>query len=160
MATTRKRPAVAVAATVPLVLGLCAGSAYALWRTSGSGSGTATVGTVRSVTVQAATAAPSTALTPNSTGDLVLTLDNPNAYSVTITGVTQNGTVAASGGIGACTTTGVSVPAAVNSGLSVTLASGTGVTVHIAGGAAMSSASDTGCQGATFQIPVTMTVQR
>jgi hypothetical protein len=32
--------------------------------------------------------------------------------------------------------------------------------VHVANGASMNTSSASGCQGATFQIPVTVTVQR
>ena len=85
-------------------------------------------------------------------------LDNPNSYPVTIVGVTGNGTVTGSGGIGTCSTTGVTVP--TNNALNITVASGSGVFVVIPNGVSMDTTSDSGCQGATFQVPVTITVHK
>lgn len=139
-----------------LVLGLSAGSAYAYLNAHGAGNGKATVGTL-TVAVVASAGTPSSTLFPNGTADLTLTL-NSNA-SGTITGITQNGTLSVSGGSGGCSASnsGVSVP--TNNTLSVSVAAGSGVVVHIPNAASMSSSSNNGCQGATFSIPVTITVQ-
>ena len=145
-------------AVIALVVGLGAGAAYAFFTSSGSGSGAASVGTAQSVTVIAASGTVSSKLIPGISADLLVELDNPNSYSVTITGIAQNGSVTPVGGSGTCTTTGVSVP--TQTGLSITVASGTNILVHIPNGASMSTASDSGCQGAAFQIPVTITVQK
>jgi hypothetical protein len=158
-----RRLSVALVAAIALVAGIGAGGAYAYWRTQGSGSGTASVGTPAGVTVVAATATPSGKLIPGGSADLVVQLDNPNTYAVTVVGLSQNGPVTPVNGTGpgtACTSanTGVSVPTVT--GLNVTVASGSGIVVHVANGAAMSTASATGCQGASFQIPVTLSVQK
>jgi hypothetical protein len=98
-------------------------------------------------------------------------LNNPNSFSVTVTGIAQNGPVTVVGGTG-CTSdsgtwpsitlgnSGVSVP--TMTGLSIAVASGpiTNVVIHVPTGAFMNTSSASGCQGATFQIPVTLTVQR
>lgn len=143
---------------VALVSGLGAGTAFAFFAGSGSGSNVATIGAPAPVTVLAATGTPSTELIPGGTADLTLTLDNPNSYPVVITGISQDGSVTVSGGIGTCSTTGVSVP--TQSGLSYTVQSGSAVVVHIANGAAMGTDSDSGCQGASFEVPVTITVEK
>lgn len=159
----KRRLFVALTAVVALVVGLGAGGAYAYWRAQGSGSGTASVGTPAGVTVVAATATPSSKLIPGSTADLVVQLDNPNVYSVTIVGIAQVGTtVTPVGGTGpgtACSSanTGVSVP--TQTGLSLTVANGSN-TFHLTNAATMAASSASGCQGASFQIPVTVTVQR
>jgi hypothetical protein len=158
-----RRLSVALVAALALVVGIGAGGAYAYWRTQGSGSGTASVGAPASVTVIAATATPSGKLIPGGSADLVVQLDNPNAYAVTIVGLTQNGAVNPVGGTGpgtACTSanTGVSVPTAT--GLSLTVASGSNIVVHVANGVSMSTVSASGCQSASFRIPVTLSVQK
>jgi hypothetical protein len=152
-----RRAPLVVGAAVALVVGLAAGAAYGYF-TLGSGSGTASVGTVQSVTVLAATGTPTSKLIPGTSADLALTLDNPNSYAVNIVSISQNGSVNAVGGIGTCSTTGVSVP--TQTGLSISVASGSSVNVDIPNGASMSTSSDSGCQGASFHIPVTITVQK
>jgi len=159
-----RRLSIALVAALALVIGVGSGGAYAYWKTQGSGSGTASVGTPAGVTVVAATATPSGKLVPGGSADLVVQLDNPNAYSVTIVGISQNiGPVNPVGGSGpgtACTSanTGVSVPTAT--GLNLTVASGSNIVVHVANGVSMSTASASGCQGASFRIPVTLSVQK
>lgn len=152
----RRRLVVSLAVAVLLVA--LADRGFAFWQSGGSGTGTAATGTPQPVTVRAATGTPSSKLLPGSSADLVVRIDNPNAYSVTIVGIAQNGTLTVSGGT-SCTAAnaGVSVPA--QSGLSLTVGTGTSV-VHIPAGAAMGTGSDSGCQGASFRVPIMVTVQR
>jgi hypothetical protein len=146
-------------AVLALVVGLGAGTAYAFFTGVGNGSGAASVGTTKSVTVdQIVSGSVTNKLYPGTSGDLKLELDNPNSYPVTIVGITSNGTVTGSGGVGTCSTTGVTVP--TQTGLSISVASGTGVFVVIPNGVFMGATSDSGCQGATFQVPVTITVEK
>jgi len=142
---------------IPVVVGLGSGTAFAYFTATGSGSGVASTGTVKAVTVIAASGMPSSKLYPGGSADLLVELDNPNSFPVTIVTISQNGSVTTVSGCN-CKTTGVSVP--TQSGLNVTVASGTNILVHIPNGAAMSTASDSGCQGATFHVPVTITVIR
>jgi hypothetical protein len=153
-----RRATMAAGAVAALTVGLAGGAAYAYFDGSGSGSGAATTGAPSAITVLAATGTVTNKLAPGTIGDLRLTLNNPNSYAVTISGVAGNGVVTGSGGIGTCTTTGVSVP--TQSGLSVSVASGSSVGVVIAGAVTMGATSSTGCQGASFQVPVTLTVQK
>jgi len=158
-----RRLSVALVAALALVIGIGSGGAYAYWKTQGSGSGTAGVGAPAGVTLVVATATPSGKLIPGGSADLVVQLDNPNAYSVTIFGISQSGPVNPVGGTGpgtACISanTGVSVPTAA--GLNLTVASGSNIVVHVANGVSMSTASASGCQGSSFRIPVTLSVQK
>jgi hypothetical protein len=154
-----RRLVAALVAGASLLVGLGAGGAYAYWRSSGAGSGTASVGIPAAVTVVAATATPATKLIPGNSADLVLRLDNPNAYPVTIVGITQNGSIDVVGGSGCSSAnSGVTVP--TQTGLALPVANGTGVDIHVPGAASMSLTSASGCQGASFHIPLTVTVRR
>ena len=151
----RSRLLAALAAVV--VLGLAGGGAFAYFTSSGNGHGSGTDGTATTVTVQAvASGSPSSTLVPGGTADLIVQLQNPNTVAVKITGVAQNGSATPVGGSN-CTTSndGVSVPG--QTGLSISVAPGTQV-VHVAGAASMALSSASGCQGASFDIPVTLTV--
>jgi hypothetical protein len=154
----RRRFWVLASMVAALTVGLGGGAAYGFFVSAGAGSGTATVGTTAPVTVLEATGTITNELYPGTTGDLLVTLDNPNTYPVAITAIAGNGTVTGAGGVGSCTTTGVSVPS--QSGLNISVASGSSVSAVIPGAASMGAASDTGCQGATFQVPVTLTVHK
>jgi hypothetical protein len=160
----KRRLVMLVYGSIALAIVLATGGAVAYWTTTGAGSGSADVGAPQPVTVLAATATPSSLLVPGGTADLVLQLDNPNADPVRVVAVSQRGTtvtpVGATGSGTACTdtNTGVTVPSRTQ--LSIPVASGTDVTVHLADGVAMSAASASGCQGATFRVPVDVVVQR
>ncbi len=148
---------VVIGAVTALTVGLASGAAYGYFTSSGTGSGAASLGTPTSVTVVAASGTVSSDLQPNSTADLLVEVQNPNSYALTLTGISENGsTVTPVGGSG-CTSanSGISVP--TQSGLSITIPTGTNV-IHIPNGAAMSSSSASACQGLAFQVPVLITV--
>ena len=111
------------------------------------------------VTLNATAGTPSTPLYPGGTGDVSLEVNNPNAYAVTLVSVTGNGTITPDAGHSGCTTTGV------------TFTNQTGLTHDHPGQrqqlpdpparrVSMDSSSSNGCQGATFSIPVTITVDK
>jgi hypothetical protein len=154
-----RRTAAASIAVGAGFVGINAAAAY--FTSSGQGIGSATAGTQQAVTV-AATGTPTTKLIPNNgTADLALVVTNPNSYPVTITGVSQGvGAIGATGGIGTCTTTGVTIPTQTGLAVSVTAVNGASQTVHIANGAKMDTTSDSGCQNAKFTIPVSLTVKQ
>jgi hypothetical protein len=155
----RRRSLILIGAALALFVGLSGGAAFAYFTASGSGSGTAAAGTASPVTVLDATGTVTNKLHPGSTGDLLVTLNNPNSYSVAITGVSGNGVATGSGGVGACSTTGVTVTPGL-SGLNISVAPGNSVSVVISGAATMGTTSDSGCQGATFDVPVSLTVHK
>jgi hypothetical protein len=147
-----------VGAVVALVVGLGAGSAFAYFARPMHDHGAAGAGMARSVTVMQSTGTVATTLYPGGSADLLVQIDNPNNFPVTIVSVTGSGSVTSSGGIGNCTTTGVTVPA--QKGLSIAVAPGSDVAVHIPDGVSMGPTSSSGCQGATFNVPVALTVQQ
>ena len=111
-------------------------------------------GTATTVTVQAvASGSPSSTLLPGGSADLIVQVQNPGSLTVTITGISQNGPATPVGGSG-CTSSNDGVTVPTQTGLSISVAPGTQV-LHFAGAASMASSSASGCQGASFDIPVT-----
>lgn len=144
-----------------VAVGLCALSAgaYAYFVDSGSDSSSADLSMLQPVTVTALVGGdtPSSALLPGSSADVVLRVSNPNPQPVTLLSVTGAGSITPDAGHPGCTTSGVTFTD--QTGLSMTIpASGTTL-VHLAGAASMSAASSNGCQGATFSIPVSISVR-
>jgi hypothetical protein len=160
------------------VLMLSGGVAIAAWVVglNGGSNGQAKAGSVANLTVTAASSpAPGNTLYPGGTGDVVVTISNPNAFPVTITAVNlpTNTTYAAgysdsglSSAIAGCTsgTSAVSYSfGTAVSGTSHTLttplivaASGAAnnpLVVTLTNAATMGSGSATGCQGAHFSMP-------
>jgi hypothetical protein len=147
-----------VGAVLALTAGLGSGVATAYWTTNGTGFGAATTATPQAVTLIAASGTVEDVLFPGGSADLIVSLENPNSYPVTITGIEQlPGSVVAVDAAGTCVVTGVTVPSRAD--LAIDVESGASVSVHVPAGAVMSAASEDGCQGATFQIPVTVTVR-
>jgi hypothetical protein len=133
--------------------------AHAYFRASGSGSGTGATGTLQPATLVALVTSdtPTSTLVPGGSADLILKINNPASSNVTLVGIAPKtgGTVTPS--LPGCTTSGVSL--ATIGALAITLTPGSN-TVHIGNGATMSTASVSGCQGATFAIDVTITVHQ
>jgi hypothetical protein len=155
------------ALTVALIaaLGLFGGTAYAYFAGSGAGSGHAGVGKMSTVTLVAVVSTgPNSNLSPGHSGDVLLKVKNPNPRSVTLVKVTwTGGAVTADAGHPSCTTTGVTFTnwTGVISIPRDTATNGypEGYPVHLTGHATMSDSSSNGCQGATFYIPVIITVK-
>ena len=148
-----------IAATVAVAVVLAGGVAYAAWTSSGSGTATAKAGTASAptTTTLGGSAVTSGFLYPGTSGDAVIQVNNPNSYPVNVTAIAPAGAVTASGGSGTCTTTGVSFstqnPTSGNS-----IGANSSATLALKNAVAMSANSDSGCQGATFTIPVTVTI--
>jgi hypothetical protein len=152
-----KRRSLALFAVV-VVAGALAGTAFAYFTSSGTARGSVTLGSAQSITVQAvASGSPSSTLVPGGTADLIVQLQNPNPSAVTLTAIAQNGSATPVGGSG-CTSTNDGVTVQNQTGLNISVAPGTHV-VHVTGAAAMAMSSANGCQGASFDIPVTVTIQ-
>jgi hypothetical protein len=150
--SSRKRRVIGAAITL-LVLG-AVGLVYAAWTTTGSGSGYAQAGTAQALTTVDVSASTTATLYPGVNGDVLLRINNPNSYPVTVTTVTANGAITGIGGIAACTTTGVTFT--TQSGQTLNVPASSAATFTLTGAAHMSNASDNGCQGATFTIPVSL----
>lgn len=149
-----------VAGSVLLVVLGC-GVAFAVWSTTGSGTGAARSGTLQSVTVSAFTAgdSPNATLVPGGAADVMLRMTNPNSAAVQLYSVVANGQITADAGHSGCTTTGVSFVAPATP-VGITLAANSTTLVHLPGAASMNTASLSACQGASFRIPVTVTVHQ
>ena len=145
---------IVVGAMVVLVLGAI-GLAYAAWTTNGSGSGYAKAGSSQALTTVDVSASTAATLYPGASGDVLLKVNNPNPYPVRVTDVAGNGAVTADSGHAACVTTGVTFTD--QHGQTIDIAPSTQTQVTLTGAAKMSNASDNGCQGATFTIPVSLT---
>jgi hypothetical protein len=156
----RRRTRLLIGTVAALTLGLGAGAAFAYFTSHGSGTGSGSSGNLSAVTVAAESGTPSAPLYPGDlSGDIILNVDNPNNQAVTL--------VSVSGGPGAITVSNASGCTAANSGVSFNNQSGLNITVpknspdykvDLTGASAMSSSSANVCQGAYFNIPVTITV--
>jgi hypothetical protein len=71
-----------------------------------------------------------------------------------VTAITGNGTITADGGHPGCVATGVSF--ANQAGLTIDVAANDSTQTTLSGAASMSNASDNGCQGAVFTVPVAL----
>jgi hypothetical protein len=139
-----------------------AGLVFAAWLTSGSGSGYAKAGSSQALSTVDASASTSATLYPGVTGDVTITVSNPNPFPVRVTSVSLNGTnadIAPDSGHASCSPTGVSFTN--QTGLSIDVPAQSGgtngtATATLTGAASMSNASANGCQGATFTIPVNL----
>lgn len=137
----------------------CVGLVYAQWTTNGSGSAYAKAGTAQALSTVDVSASTSATLYPGVSGDVLIKLDNPNPYTVTVTGVSGTGTITADAGHSGCTTTGVTFTN--QTGLTLTIPAKSGgvdgvLQTTLTGAASMSNASLNACQGATFTIPVSI----
>ena len=154
----RRRFIFVFGAIVALLLGIGAGAAYGYFSSTGSGTGSGSTGTMQTVTVAAISGqTPSTPLLPGSSGEVIVNVDNPNAFQVHLVSVVADGTISVSGGNG-CTLANSGVSFTDQTGLSIPIAASTTTLVRLPGAALMSTSSASGCQGATFDIPVTITV--
>jgi hypothetical protein len=157
-----RRTPVVLGAIVALLLGIGAGSAYGYLATHGSGTGTVDSGTMQTVTMATA-GTPSTPLLPGGTGDVVFSVTNPNNFPVSLVAVTlgADSAITADEGHSGCTTTDGSpiVTLSVPPGdLPVSIAADATVQVDLADAATMDATATSNCQGATFDIPLTITV--
>jgi hypothetical protein len=143
----KKLTALAVATAVLTVAGI----AGAAWLSEGTGDGTATAG--EAVDISADGGAVTTAkLYPNGSGDVQLTISNPNPYNVEVTDIT-NGTGLILSGVESCDAeNGVTFTDQLDGSWIVGAADTLDVTLE--GAASMDNESDTSCQGKSFTIPV------
>jgi hypothetical protein len=148
-----------VLALAAVLVGLGAGAAYAYFTATGSGAGSAGAGSLQTVTIDATTGSPTTPLLPGQTGDVALQVSNPNGFPVTLVAASGSGAVTVDSEHSGCDPSVVTFTN--QTGLSTTIpADTTGYQVYLDGAASMSTAAANACQGATFSIPVTITVQK
>lgn len=161
--TNRRLAAKTAAATVALCLATGAGGAYAYWATVGAGSGAATNGTMAAVTVEALVAGdtPRSTLVPGGTADVAVRASNPNNFAVQVYAIRSNGAATPDVGHPGCTTTGVKfVDPPAPLAPAVSIPANSSVLITLQGAAAMATVSSSGCQGATFSLPVTLEARK
>ena len=131
------------------------GLVYAAWTSSGTGSGYAKAKSAQNLTTVDVSASTTATLYPGADGDVLIKISNPNQYPVRVTSVTGNGAVTADSGHAGCVTTGVTFTN--QTGQTIDVPAGGTTQATLTNAAHMSNASDDGCQGATFTIPVSLT---
>lgn len=156
MSVSGRRNIVAAATTLTVLIG--AGLVFAAWLTDGSGSGYAKAGQsqdLSTVDVSADAGTVTNKLYPGADGDVLIKIHNPNSYPVRVTAISGSGAITASGGVGTCTTNGVTFTD--QTGLTIDVPAGGETTTTLTNAAHMDNTSDDGCQDATFTIPVALT---
>lgn len=131
------------------------GLVYAAWTASGGGQGYAKATNAQALTTVDVSASTTATLYPGADGDVLVRVSNPNPYPVRVTDVTGSGPITADAGHPACVTTGVTFTD--QTGLTLDVPGSGQTQTSLSGAAHMSNASDNGCQGATFTIPVSLT---
>ena len=157
MRNLSKKQRIFAAAITVIVLGV-AGLVYAAWTSSGSGNGYAKAGTAQALTTVDVSASTTATLYPGTDGNVLIRIKNPNPYPVKVTDITGNGTITPDAGHASCVTTGVTYTN--QTGLNISVPANGGETqTTLSNAAHMTNASDNGCQGATFTIPVSLSGQ-
>jgi hypothetical protein len=134
---------------------MLAGSiAFAAWTATGSGSGYAEAGVAQALTTVDVSASTAATLYPGATGDVLVSISNPNPYPVTVTDVAGSGVIDSDTTPACDASTGVTYTD--QTGLSISVPAGGATTVTLSGSAQMDNSSHTTCQGAVFTIPVTL----
>ena len=147
---------------VGVVVFALAGGAFAYWTSTGSGSGTSTVGDAQAVSITFGTVAPTNSLFPGGTADVTGRISNPNSFQVKVARLninTTEGTLGFEADVShlGCNLSSLTftAPLAVqnNGGLGWDVPA-TGTTdFHLTGAAVtMSTAAVDACQGATFTV--------
>jgi hypothetical protein len=136
-----------------LVLGVV-GLVYAAWTATGTGNGYAKAQSAQALTTVDVSATTGATLYPGATGNVKISINNPNPYPVEVTSITGNGTITPDSGHPGCTTTGVTFTD--QTGLTIDVPANGNAETTLNGAAQMSNASSNGCQGATFTIPVSL----
>jgi hypothetical protein len=123
---------------------------FAAWLVTGNGNGAAQATSAQNLVVAPGTTTAD--LYPGATGAVKVNVTNPNPFGVTITSIAGNGAVTT--GQAGCTTTGVTFTAPTTTGQ--VIAAGATLNLTLPNAASMSNASLNACQGATFDVPVTV----
>jgi hypothetical protein len=133
------------------------GVALAAWSVSGSGTGSGAATIAQSLTLTASTPTGANAsLYPGGPpGAVDFTVTNPNPFAVTITGVTWG--TPTSGSTSLCSSSNISLDAGAPTTVSISVpANATGGTVYsIAGVLDLAHGAGNGCQGVSFNVPMT-----
>lgn len=155
----RRILSIPVLALAALVL-LLAGSAAAYFTAEGDGRGDASTTTLEDLTVVGSA---STSLHPGGSADLELLVTNPNGFPVSVDAVVAAmEDVEVIGGVGSCADPDLSFiePDATALAAMGPLAADAETEITLEGALSMGAAAQSGCQGASFDVPVTVEVVR
>jgi hypothetical protein len=141
-----------------------AGAAFAYFGATGTGSGSAKLGSMKSVTIAATVGTPTSVLLPGGSADVVFTVTNPNSFPVSLGGVTlkSGGQITPDSSHAGCATTDSNPVVTLNvppHDLPVTIPPNSTTPIDLAGAASMDVAATTNCQGASFSVPIVISVQ-
>ena len=148
---------------VAVSVGLSGGVAYGYFTASGAGAGAAAAADMRTVSVVTAGSPAGPLLPGGPAGDLVFDVSNPNDFPVSLVGavLSAGGTVSFDAGHAGCGTTDgdpvVTVDVPVGD-LPVAIPANATVPVDLAAAVSMDVAATSSCQGATINVPITITV--
>ena len=136
-----------------VLVGFASTGAYAYWTTSGSGTGSASAGTLSQITIDDVVIG--AALRPNGPArDVTIKLKNPNNFAVDIVSITAGAITSDKSGCNG-SATGVTLDLST-----VTGSIAANFTKTFTASASMSSSSVTECQGATFSSNLTLVVHK
>lgn len=164
----RRTGVTALVASGALAIGGGVGTAYAWFSSHGSGSGTGSMGSISITLTTAAT--PTAAMLPGTPGDMTFKIQNNSKSSVNLSHVAlTNGQQPSTTKTG-CSTSDSSALLSLNTstiaqdiqalGQVATVGSQQVASFDLAGAVTMSSKVTNPCQGASFSIPVTVTVTK
>ena len=145
-------------ATSTAALAVGAGVAFAAWSVSGSGSGAGSATLAQSLVVTPVTpsGAGASMYPGGPAGPVFFTIQNPNPFAVTITGLSWGAPTSTN--TSSCPSSNVSVDAGAPTTASITVAAGsTDSNQQISGVLDLAHSATNGCQGVAFTAPVTVT---
>lgn len=151
-----KRRAILITAATGVLLAV-SGTAMAAFVSTGTGTGAATAGAVQAPTVTGSLSA-GQALRPGLTRNMRVVVVNPNNFALQVTRVARspNMVVVDAAHATGCVNTGVELTNAIFN-VFWTVPAGSSRTFTLTNGMRMTNASDNGCQGATFTLPMGVT---
>jgi len=134
---------------------LAAGATYAYFRSTGSGSSSATTASTSALSLSPGT--PTAQLYPGGQADVILTVNNPNSASIRVGSLALNtglGTAgfAVDGGHSGCGLAQLSFTTQTNGGSGWTVAGNGSLSVTLTNALSMGTAAANACQGASFTV--------
>ena len=136
-------------------------AAIAYWSEPGAGAASVSTGNL-DIEVEAIAGgdAPEAQLAPGGTGEVILRIRNPNAFSVELVTVEEIGPAIVDAAPEACAVPDVGLVAPVASVVPAIVLEPGSTLVRLPDAVEMGTSSSSGCQGATFELPVRVTVKR
>jgi hypothetical protein len=140
-------------------VGISAGIAAAVWSASGTGSGggAATIAQGLVVSAVSPSGANATLYPGGPAGSAYFQVGNPNPYAVTITGLAWGTPTSTS--TATCPSSNISVDPSAPTTASISIPANTpaGTTYQVAGVLDLAHSAPDGCQGVSFNVPLTVT---